>query len=398
MNAKTNRWLQWGGLWMIFLCLLSPRLSAQDEPDKFTIGGYTKFLQSQYFAYQPVLDSTIGLTDNLFHNRLNLRYYPNKKWTIGLEARNRLFYGDQLQLNPLFADQVDTYNGLVDLSVRWFEGNGFMLHSIIDRAFVQYSKGKWDITLGRQRINWGMNLVWNPNDLFNAYNFLDFDYEERPGSDALRIQYYTGVVSRVELAFAPDDTLENSVGALLYQFNTKGYDIQLIGGYYRGDLTFGTGWAGNLGTLGFKGEASFFTPLAALSEDSVNSFNIALTLDYMFGNGFYLSGSGLYNNRGVSSTTAQNGLIGGALSPKNLFPARIAAFIQGSGNITPILSANASLIYGPENQLLIFVPGLSYSIKENWNLDLIGQSFFMETGDQLGHQATGIFLRMKWSY
>ena len=37
-----------------------------------------------------------------------------------------------------------------------------------------------------------MNLVWNPNDLFNAFSFVDFDYEERPGSDALRIQKYTG--------------------------------------------------------------------------------------------------------------------------------------------------------------------------------------------------------------
>ncbi len=400
MKRRSNNIIRQLGLLVAFGFLFSLGLLGQQEdlPKKFTVGGYTKFLQSQYFVYNPLLDSTLGLTDNLIHNRLNFRYYPNEHWTLGLEARNRLFYGDQLRLSPAYADQIDTYNGLLDLSVRWIDGGGYLLHSIIDRAFVQYSKGKWDITLGRQRINWGINTVWNPNDLFNAFNFLDFDYEERPGSDAIRVQYYTGAVSRAELAFAPDDTLEKSVGALLYQFNTKGYDIQLLSGYYRGDLAFGTGWAGNLGTVGFKGEATFFTPLEAVSTDSLNSFNATFTLDYMFGNGFYLSGSGLYNNRGVTATNAQNGLIGGAISPKNLFPARYAIFASGAGNINPILSANGSIIYGPENQLLVLVPGLTYSIKENWSLDLIGQSFFLEIGDQFRHQATGVFFRVKWSY
>ncbi|MEL6843300.1 MAG: hypothetical protein AAFP02_08800, partial [Bacteroidota bacterium] len=203
-----------------FLLLFGLNVQAQ-EAKKLNVGGYVKFLQTQYFVQNPQLDTTIGLTDNLFHNRLNLHYYPNEKWDIGIESRNRLFYGDQIKVNPAFSDQVDTYNGLVDLSVRWHDGNGFLLHSIIDRAYVNYSHDKWDITVGRQRINWGINTVWNPHDLFNAFNFLDFDYEERPGSDAIRVQYFPGVVSRAEIAIAPDDTIENSVAAALYIFNVK---------------------------------------------------------------------------------------------------------------------------------------------------------------------------------
>lgn len=33
-------------------------------------------------------------------------------------------------------------------------------------------------------------MAWNPNDWFNTYNYFDFDYEERPGTDAIRVRVY----------------------------------------------------------------------------------------------------------------------------------------------------------------------------------------------------------------
>jgi hypothetical protein len=208
-------------LWTVLLLvlLLPTALSAQDSGEKkFQVRGYVKFLQSNSFAPIPGLDTTLKFTDNLIHNRLNLHYYPGERWKIAVESRNRLFWGDQVR-QPGYGDLVDQYNGLLDLSVRWVDEGGFLLHSIIDRAYVNYSHKKWDVTVGRQRINWGVNLIWNPNDIFNAYNFLDFDYEERPGRDAIRVQYFPGSLSRAEVAFAPADSLENSVGAALYRFN-----------------------------------------------------------------------------------------------------------------------------------------------------------------------------------
>ena len=75
-----------------------------------------------------------------------------------------------------------------------------VFNTTIDRVFLEYNKNDWEVRVGRQRINWGINLAWNPNDVFNAYSFFDFDYEERPGSDAIRIRKYTGIASSVELA------------------------------------------------------------------------------------------------------------------------------------------------------------------------------------------------------
>ena len=64
-----------------------------------------------------------------------------------------------------------------------------------------------------------MNLAWNPNDIFNTYNLLDFDYEERPGSDAIRIQYYLGDFSKIEVAAKKGSSKDDHIVAAMYKFN-----------------------------------------------------------------------------------------------------------------------------------------------------------------------------------
>jgi hypothetical protein len=86
------------------------------------------------------------------------------------------------------------------MSVVWIDTRNVVAVSVIDRIWLEYHREKWHARAGRQRINWGMGTTWNPNDLFNTYNFLDFDYEERPAVDAIKVQYLTGLMDHVEVA------------------------------------------------------------------------------------------------------------------------------------------------------------------------------------------------------
>lgn len=386
---------------LLALILLIPMMgAAQSEEPKLEFGGYIKFLQiTQFFDDAGTSFPGSPITNNFFHNRLNLAWYPNENWTVVAQTRNRLFYGEQVKLTPGFGRSIDFQTGLADMSIRWIDKGGIVLHSIFDRAYVNYATEKLDVRLGRQRINWGLNLIWNPNDLFNALNFLDFDYEERPGTDALRVQYYTGILSKAEIAFAPDDTLENSTGAILYKFNAGGYDIQTIAGYFQGDLALGGGWEGNLGGAGFKGEGTAFIPLEP-SEDSTASYVASFTLDYLLGNGIYASGAILYNSNGTSGGLGnQNGLFTGQPSAKNLFPSEWAYAINASGNINPLFIASGAIIYAPTNQLTIIAPTLAYSVKENWDIDLTAQALFWAPGGAaFGPGGSAVFLRLRWSY
>lgn len=391
---------------------LSAQIGQQDQASNrpsFVLNGYTKYLQNTSFAAIP--DYPISLT--FFHNRLNAKYYLGDSWTIATEMRNRLFFGEQLKLDSGFADQIDVQPGLLDLSIRWVDDRSVLLHTIFDRAYVDYVQGKWEVRLGRQRINWGIATTWNPNDLFNALNFLDFDYEERPGNDAIRIQYYPGVLSRVELAYAPGRTPGQTVAALLYRFNVKAYDIQTLAGYYQGELALGGGWDGSIGTAGFKGEATYFHPIDEIDgalPDSVDSWQITTGADYAFNNGLYISLGILYNSNGdrtLSNPAVGNSVFAGSSpSPKNLFPAAWTIVATGSKPINPLTTASFSVLYAPngnlsptlQGPLLLVLPTVTYSITENWDLDLIGQSFFAEQNETFTHFITSAFFRIKWSF
>lgn len=389
---------------LLFLGLGSLKAQEEDKIPKWNFNGYTKYLQSTNFFN---LDGgTLGL--NLVHNRSNLKFTPNDKWTFVVEARTRLFYGEQLKLDTTFADQIDQYNGVADLSTRWLDRRSLFIHSIIDRAYIDYRQEKWELRVGRQRINWGINTFWNPNDWFNTLNFLDFDYEERPGSDGIRFQYYTGILSSIDVAFSYDTA---AVAAAKYIFNTKGYDIQLQAGYFRGDIATGLGWAGAIGGAGFKGEAAYFVPLEERSPDSVNSLQVSAGADYSFGSGLYLSGGLLYNSNGdqqeaVNGAIGGNALAGTTPSPKNLFPAPWTYSLTASYPVSALANLNMTLMWAPggvlpgfsTGHLTLVVPTFTYSIRNNWDLDIVGQSFLAENQEKFRHLFSAAFIRLKWSY
>ena len=153
----------------------------------FTIGGYLSSVNTAMFE-KP---SSVWYNDYLLHNRVNTGITSGSKFSASFEFRNRFFSGDMVQMTPGFDISTGFDKGLMDLTWNIASGGSYLLNVTADRAWVDYNSGKLQVRVGRQRINWGQALVWNPNDIFNVYSFFDFDYDERPGSDAVRIQYYT---------------------------------------------------------------------------------------------------------------------------------------------------------------------------------------------------------------
>jgi hypothetical protein len=240
-----------------------------------------------------------------------------------------------------------------------------------------------------------MNLVWNPNDIFNTYNFLDFDYEERPGSDAVRIQYFTGDFSKVELTAKRGEKEDDLIAAGMYKFNKWTYDIQFLTGVYQKDWVIGTGWAGNLKEAGFKGEVSYFVPY----EDYPGSENVvsaSISVDYAFAEGLYVNSSMLYNSSDNNSFSTIEDLALARVTAKNLMPFRYSYFLQLSKEFTPIFSGTANFIYSPTRHSLIVMPSLTYSLATNWDLNFTGQSFFeLEDYESLGNS---FYLRLRYSF
>ena len=359
--------------------------------DHLRLTGYIKYMNMLSFT-----DGDHLSTDNLMHNRINLKAYLSNPLTFNASMRNRIFYGDMLKGFPNYPDLIDAGQDMIDLSFFPFKEDMIFMHSTFDRLNFNYSSGYWDITIGRQRINWGINTVWNPNDLFNTNNFLDFDYEEKPGADAVRVQYFTGDMSSLELAYHPNKDFESdkSVMAALYKFNFKSFDMQVLAAKYYTDYSFGMGFAGNIKNAGVKGEVNYFK---SKEEGIENAFVSSVSLDYGFKNGLYWMSSALYNG-GYRDDTNLNffSLFSNQLSARNLFPSKYAFFTQLSGNWGPAWAWNIGGMYGTDNRLVILMPSLAYSMTDNWEINLTSQLLFSELPQM--EQQNLIYLRFRYSF
>jgi hypothetical protein len=363
----------------------------ENEKKPFTLTGYLTSLQSTMF------DSLSGhfVNENLLHNRLNLNGYLSKNITLAVEIRNRFITGDRVKMGEDFSGMIGEDPGYADLSLNLWTEKSFLLNSTVDRLWVDLRLNKVQLTLGRQRINWGQTLVWNPNDIFNAYSFFDFDYVERPGSDALRIQYYPTFSSSVELALKANRSGEITAAGL-YRFNHLGYDIQFLAGVVDGhDLVAGAGWSGQLGSLAFRGEGSWFDTFRGTGNKK-STLLLTAGLDKSFKNNSLAQLQMMYCNRPFDLNDFTS-LYYNQLSSRDLAYSRFSAFGHYVWSVAPLLNLSMSAMWFPDLNGWFAGPSLDYSLAENLDFSLIGQHFEISINGS-GTFLNLVFLRVKYSF
>lgn len=380
-------------LWLVFIPLV---LSAQDsvKVNNITVNGYVKDMQS--FIFKDFKSAWIN--SNLIHNRLNFKWLISPSFTASLELSNRFICGSILNRFPEYKNTFDYDNGIISLSANWFKGKDYIFNTSADRLWLQYSNDKLQITAGRQRINWGQNYVWNPNDVFNTYSYFDFDYEEKPGSDAVRVQYYLTPTSVVELAAKLNKQKETTLAAL-YRFNKWKYDIQFIAGMVDGsDLMVGTGWSGQLGGGGFTGEATYFRPLSHF-DDRAGVFLTSAGYNYTFKNSMFLQVELLYNgNKHSTNIFSIDQLTSSNLSAKNLFLPDYSLFGSLSYSITPLVNCSLAGIGNPQDKLYFIIPTIDVSLTNNLELSFIGQLLRYTKNDVFKQDLNFVYVRLKQSF
>ncbi|HDR90149.1 MAG TPA: hypothetical protein ENN63_11065 [Bacteroidetes bacterium] len=379
--------------------LTKSHLQAQNNLKSLEISGYVSSMQTTMFTH---IDSA-WMTENLIHQRLNVKWYATPDLTMAVEVRNRFIFGEFVKNIPGYDRLIDREQGWWDLSGYILSGNSFLLHSTIDRGWIDYTRGNWQIRAGRQRINWGVNYAWNPNDLFNTYSFFDFDYPEKPGSDALRIQYYTGVSSMVEAAVKVN-AREQITAAGKWKFNRWNYDFQLIGGLINDeDVAAGAGWSGNIAGAGFRGEVTYLHPVEHFTDTS-GILIASVGADYTFPGSLYLQAEILYNGAEIP--------VGGfeqyyymPLSVKNLSFTDWSFLLGATYPVTPLFQAGTHLMMFPSIKGWFAGPTLNYSLGDNLHFSFATQHFsgHFDTpvpggGRKEKKQLTLGYLRFKYSF
>jgi hypothetical protein len=362
---------------------------AQDPPD-FEFDGYLSNMQTVMFEKW----DQNWWTENQIHNRLNFEYHITSNLSFDLEVRNRFIYGDFVKTIPGYDRLIDSETGWVDMS--WLLANkpSFLIHTTIDRLYLDYMVGKFQFRAGRQRINWGQSLVWNPNDVFNAYSYFDFDYVEKPGSDAMRVQYYTGVSSVLDVS-AKIDSSRKVTAAARYQFSLFNYDIQFMGGLFQDDdLILGAGWSGNIKGAAFRGELTWFH-----STDNAHKEEVMLTVsgDYTFPNSLYIGLEYLFSNIEYGDFSFGEYYFM-PMNVKNIAFTDHSIFAQVSYPFTPLFTGQLAGMYFPSERGFYIGPSFDLSVLDNLTLSFIFQHFQGRFGGDATSKTTLGFLRLKWNF
>lgn len=390
---------------LIIILLFTAKISfAQLSPIEYN--GYAKYL----FSTSKISGIDDRLKDNLIHLRLNTKWYATENLTAALELRFRALYGESVEKIPNYKELIQTQHDFAELDAVLWESEKSIGYLEADRFYLDYYKDKFHTTLGRQRVAWGTCWVWNPTDLFNPRNVLNFDYEELPATDAIRVQYYTGAVTKIDVTYQPAKVPNNQILAGLWSLNEWDYDINLIAGMRFKRWLTGFSWAGDILDAGFRGEVLFTQApdkpdtnsiYQQIGESSLSSWDtpivsVALSGDYTFPNTFYIHTEILYNNNGKTSNTLL--FQEEALSLGMLSAARWSLYQEFSYYITPLLRGTLYGIFNPDDKSFVIVPSINYSVITNLDLYLISLFFEGDTLTQYGEYGTAFYARIKFSF
>jgi hypothetical protein len=370
------------------LLLFFPHAGWAQERAVLEAGGYAKYM----FGYaEPARGG--GYADHLVHARLNTTWHPGDALTGTMEMRFRAFAGGTVRQTPDFAATLRNESLAGNLDGVFWNTPGSVGFGEIDRLSIAWSPPGAQVSLGRQRIAWGTNLVWNPIDVFNPRSVLDFDYEERPAVDAVRVQWYTGELAKVEGVVKGGRTPDEVVAAGMWSFNVHQYDIRFLGGHRREGWIAGGAWAGDILGGGFRGEL-----LASQEGDRGNVWSLsgAVSGDYTFSSSLYLHTEFLYNNRGVKSGAGSARLT--SLRSGMLSPARFSLYQEVSLDVTPLIRASGFVIFNPDDHSSVLVPSVSWNVLEN--VDVMGLLILAAGADgtEYGEYGRYFFLRFRYSF
>lgn len=380
-------------LTLLLISIFNAPIQAQDNSEfDIELGGYLKELG------QLSVDNGFSEVryDNILHHRIESNWTLSNHFEFKADLRTRLLNGYTVNNTPGLEQRYEQDANYFDLSWVWFNTDHSLMHSNIDRLHLNYINGPWEVHAGRQRVNWGRTFVWNPNDLFNNYAFLNFDYEERPGVDALTAQYNWGYASNVEVGYRLADSWEESVLAGMVRTTWGSYDIQFTGGHYLDNITLGTGWAGYLGNAGLKGEISYFHPEDRFFKDT-GHFTATAGIDYMLPSGLYLQSELLYNGGYNPAGNPLNTLVQPP-SADNLFIAKSGFFLNGSYQFHPLVSGNLGFMGSFDRPLFIAIPQVSVSVTENIDFLVLSQLLKGSVFNQSIETPNLFYFRLKFSY
>ncbi|OIN24137.1 hypothetical protein [Vibrio barjaei] len=366
------------------------------QPEKdWDLTGYVK-----YMATGGIPEHGENTLDHLIHQRFNYEYRFSSSFRFNAGMRNRVLAGDSLSA-PYYSEIIAADNGYFDLSRNLVDNDNMIINSQFDRLYFDWKGDDWSSRIGRYRVNWAMNTIWNPNDLYNSYSIYDFDYEERPGTDAISLSRKLGFASSIDFVYSPNKDSNLQRYSARYLFNHNGWDMQVLAGRSGLDYVVGGGFAGDINGAGFRGELTWFDPWKSEYQGQSYEKTIVSSIetDYSFGGRRNWIGraSVLYISEPQQAVDAAVYLTL-PLTARTLSFTKFTGYADLGFDITPLSRFTVSGSYYQDGSFFVGLSN-SYSLSDDWQLLTVLQRFDGSSGSLFGATpSTLLFANIKWSF
>ncbi len=327
-------------------------------------------------------------------------------------------FGDSFQRDDLFdADWTITDSRRVE----W--------RHLFYRGFVQLEAGGLDLTVGRQRVAWGVGRLWNPIDRFNAIPPLAVQADQSQGIDSIDARWSFDGFNFVEAVYAPGSSRDEARYALRLHGVVLDSDLSLMGGVFEKAPTVGMDFARNLGDAAFRFELVYTRPeqkvwkIGSSGPARLDDFvQWVASIDYTFdfADGIYVLVEHLYNGNDLGFGGGRAGSLLPFFEATNARPAGVpdnvpGPFVTGGspalfgssrvvtsarsqtgwmvgGDITPELRLDGVVIYDWDGESAAFFPSLKYSPGGAIEVTVGVQTFVGPRKSQYGNGETFAYL------
>lgn len=208
---------------------------------------------------------------------------------------NELIGGDYVNTEEFAGRQTLRSDPFLDMDYELVRRENFFYGQQFYRAYAKLDPGPFELTAGRQLVDWGVMRFFSPLDLFTRLPIFDIERDERVGTTAANLVIPLGSAMKINPVYAVHPDWDRSrLGGRLTRTVGR-FDLSLVGGKFLQDEIFGFDFSGDVKKAGIRGE--FLYDRAEFGSDFVQ---LAFGVDYGFENSLYLAAEYFLNGQGTN--------------------------------------------------------------------------------------------------
>jgi hypothetical protein len=351
----------------------------------------------------------------VWNGAVTLRVKTEAKWrdrvTLTLHYEVSALWGGSLSNHAYRSAALADPDVFANLWWPVGEADRIVASHTLDRAYLTVRADPVNVIIGRQRIGWGVARFISPLDLFNPFDPMAIDTEERRGTDALVTEISLGQFTGMSLVFAPTFPMDDASYAVRIYTNRLNYDVSLVAGRFTDREVYGLDFSGQIWNIAVWGEAAWNeedggVTYAVADPSSPFGFSLhrsksryvraTLGAQYIFPNTLSVLVEYYYNGKGEMDKDKYNWEAAADGSEPAL--SRHYLFASVGYQITPLLTGSFSAVCNVGDGSVLLAPSVEYSLTEDVYLSAGAQVGIGEDMTEYGERPELYYLQIRYYF